>query len=75
MLLKPTNYQDDQVVFRATSVGGHSLVDARDFLAAATATVVVSQGGHGGLSLIDLQKMLAGKAVRVTPIISQSSEA
>ena len=74
VLLKPTDYQDDEVVFRATSVGGHSLVDDRDFLAAATATTVVSQGGLGQLSLIDLQKVLAGKAVRVTPIIWQSSE-
>ncbi|MCH6547759.1 MAG: insulinase family protein, partial [Gemmatimonadetes bacterium] len=74
VLLKPTDYQDDQVVFRATSPGGHSLVDNSDFLAAATATTVVGQGGLGELSLIDLQKVLAGKAVRVTPIISQSSE-
>ncbi|MCZ6857782.1 MAG: insulinase family protein [Gemmatimonadetes bacterium] len=74
ILLKPTDYQDDQVVFRATSPGGHSLVDNSDFLAAATATTVVGQGGLGELSLIDLQKVLAGKAVRVTPFISQSSE-
>ena len=74
VLLKPTDYQDDEVVLRATSPGGHSLVDDRDFLAAATATTVVGQGGLGDLSLIDLQKVLAGQAAWVTPFISQSSE-
>ena len=74
VLLKPTDYQDDQVLFRATSPGGHSLVDDPQFLAAATAATVVSQGGVGELSLVDLQKVLAGKAVSVRPTISQSTE-
>ncbi len=74
VLLKPTDYQDDQVLFRATSPGGHSLVDDPQFFAAATAATVVGQGGVGELSLVDLQKVLAGKAVGVQPTISQSTE-
>ncbi len=74
VLLKPTDFQDDQVVFRATSPGGHSLAGDAQFFAAVTATAVVGQGGVGELSLVDLQKVLTGKAVRVQPTISQSSE-
>jgi zinc protease len=74
VLLKPTDFQDDQVVFRATSPGGTSLVDDTRYFAAATATAVVGQGGVGELSLVNLQKVLTGKAVRVQPTISQSAE-
>ena len=74
VLLKPTDFQDDQVVFRATSPGGHSLVEDEDFIAALTASAVVSQGGVGAFSLIDLQKVLAGKAVRVQPGIFEVAE-
>jgi len=74
VLLKPTDFQDDQVVFRATSPGGHSLVEDEDFVPAMTATAVVGQSGLGEFSLVDLQKVLAGKAASVRPVISALSE-
>ena len=74
VLLKPTDFQADQILFRATSPGGHSLVEDEQYVAAATATAVVGQGGVGEFSLVDLQKALAGKAVRVTPTMSATAE-
>ncbi|MCZ6918758.1 MAG: insulinase family protein [Gemmatimonadetes bacterium] len=74
VLLKPTDFQADQVLFRATSPGGHSLVEDDEYVAAATATSVVGRGGVGQFSLVDLQKALAGKAVSVQPTISATAE-
>ncbi len=74
VLLKPTDFKDDEIVMRALSPGGTSLAPDSTYLAASTAATVVSQGGVGEFSLIDLQKKLAGKAVRVSPFIATLGE-
>ena len=74
VLLKPTDFKDDEVVFRATSPGGHSLVEDHDFIAAITATAVVQRSGLGEFSFVDLQKVLAGKAAGAQPGISELGE-
>ena len=74
VLLKPTDFKDDEIVIRAWSPGGTSLAPDEDYIAAATATTVVSQGGLGEFNLVDLQKVLAGKAVRVSPFVASISE-
>ncbi|MCH9015618.1 MAG: insulinase family protein [Gemmatimonadetes bacterium] len=74
VLLKSTDFEDDEVVFRAFSPGGTSLASDEDFIAARTASSVVSQGGVGDFNLINLQKALAGKAVRVSPSIATFTE-
>lgn len=72
--LKPTDFKDDEVLFRALSPGGTSLAADSEHIAATTATSVVTQGGIGDFTLIELQKILAGKAVRVSPFITTLSE-
>jgi len=74
VLLKPTDFQDDEIVFSAYSPGGTSLVSDEDYIAASTATTVVTQGGVGPFNVIELQKALAGKAVRVSPSIGSLTE-
>jgi zinc protease len=74
VLLKPTDFQDDEIVFRAYSPGGTSLVSDEDYIAASTATTIVTQGGVGPFNVIELQKALAGKAVRVSPSIGSLAE-
>lgn len=74
VLIKPTDFQADQVLMRAYSPGGSSLTSDRDYVPAATASAVVTQGGVGRFSLVNLQKKLAGKAVSVAPTISESEE-
>jgi len=74
VLLKPTDFKDDQVLFRAWSPGGTSLAADEAYIPAATATSAVSVGGVGAFSLIDLQKVLADKAVSVSPYISSLYE-
>ncbi len=74
ILLKPTDFKDDEIIFMAYSPGGTSLASDADYIAASTATAVVEQGGVGPFNLIELQKALAGKAVRVSPSISSLTE-
>ncbi len=69
VILKPTDFKDDEILFRASSPGGTSLASDENFIAATTASAVVNRGGLAGFSLVDLQKKLAGKAVNVSPNI------
>lgn len=72
--LKPTDFKNDEILFRAYSPGGHSLVSDADYVAASTAASVVSEGGVGPFDKIELEKKLAGKVVRVAPWISSLRE-
>ena len=74
VVLKPTNFKEDEIVFRAVSPGGTSLAPDRDFIAADTADAVVAQGGLGRLSSIDLNKFLAGRSVSVSANIGETEE-
>ena len=72
--LKPTDFKNDEILFRAYSPGGHSLVPDADYVAASTAASVVSEGGVGPFNKIELEKKLAGKVVQVAPWISSLRE-
>ena len=74
VVLEPTTFKQDEVLFRAFSPGGTSLAADGDFIAAETADQIVAQGGLGKLSAIDLSKKLAGKAAIVRPDIDEMSE-
>jgi zinc protease len=74
VLLKPTTFKDDQILFRAWSPGGTSLAADTAYLPAVTAAAAVSMSGVGELSLVDLQKVLADKAVSASPYISSLYE-
>ena len=74
VVLKPTTFSRDQILFRAFSPGGTSLASDRDYIAADTASQVVSQGGLGGWSRIDLGKKLAGHQAYVRPEIDEMRE-
>ncbi len=74
VVLNPTTFKQDEVLFRAFSPGGTSLAADADYIAAETADQVVAQGGLGSLSAIDLSKKLAGKAAVVRPDIGEMYE-
>jgi zinc protease len=74
VVLKPTTFREDEIVFRATSPGGTSLASDKDFIPASTATQVVTAGGLGTFNPIDLRKMLTGKVASATPFIGELEE-
>jgi zinc protease len=74
VVLKPTTFKQDEIVFRAISPGGTSLASDADYIPAETADAVVAQGGLGEFSRIDLDKVLAGTTASVRADIGPTEE-
>ena len=74
VILKPTDFKEDEIVFRALSPGGSSLASDEDFIAAETAAQVISSGGLGKFNATDLRKVLSGKVASVRPYITDLEE-
>lgn len=64
--LKPTDFKNDEILMRAFSPGGFSLVDMDELIPATTAANIIREGGVGNFNQIQLGKKLAGKMVRVS---------
>ena len=74
VVLKPTMFRQDEILFRAVSPGGTSLASDEDFIPARTAAAVIAQGGLGGHRLVDLEKVLAGTTAFVRADIGETEE-
>ena len=74
VLVKPTDFKEDEILMRAVSPGGSSLVDDADFPEATSIAAIVDQSGVGDFDQTTLLKLLAGKKVSVTPDIGEVSE-
>jgi zinc protease len=74
VVLKPTTFKQDEIVFRAVSPGGTSLASDEDYIPAETADAVIAQGGLGNFSRLDLDKVLAGTTALVRADIGATEE-
>jgi zinc protease len=68
--LKPTDYRADQVVFSSYAKGGLSAVPPDQYLNASLATSLVGLAGVGGLTPVDMSKLLAGKIAGASAYVS-----
>ena len=66
VLIKPTKYKEDEILFVATAVGGTSVLPASYDNEILGLEVFLSQKGLGNYTYSDLQKYLAGKQVSVS---------
>ena len=69
VVLKPTDFKADELLFQAAAPGGISLAPDSMLVNAQLASQVISLSGLGEFNAVDLQKKLAGKAVSVSPFI------
>ena len=74
VILKPTNFKNDQILFTGNSLGGTSRYELADFQTARFASTLVNLGGTGEYSQVQLGKFLAGKALYVNPFVSELGE-
>jgi zinc protease len=74
VVLKPTTFQADEILFRASSPGGTSLASDADYVPASTATQLIAAGGLGKFNVIDLGKMLSGKVASASAYITELEE-
>ncbi len=74
VVLKPTDFKNDEISFSAFSAGGSSLYSDADFQSALYATTIIRSGGLGEFNSVQLPKLLSGKKVSVSPYISERFE-
>ncbi len=67
--LKPTTFRNDQISFTSYARGGVSLASPDDYFNASLATSLVGLSGIGGLTPVDMGKLLAGKLAGVSPSV------
>jgi zinc protease len=74
VILKATDFKNDQVWLSATRPGGQSVFPNKDQYNAAYASTIVTQMGVKDFSPMDIRKIVAGKTVTAIPRISLYSE-
>jgi zinc protease len=74
VIVKPTDFEIDNVLITGTSAGGEATASNKDYLTARYADDVVDLGGVGTFDVETLQKMLAGKQLRVSTSIGETTE-
>jgi zinc protease len=74
VVLKPTDFMNDQVVLSGSSPGGISLVPDSMVVSASFATTAASVGGLGELNAIDLRKLLTGKTAAANVSLGERTE-
>ena len=71
--LKPTDFKNDQITFTAYAKGGTSLAGPDEYRDASLASTLVGLSGVGGLTPVDLGKLLSGKIANVSSFIGSST--
>lgn len=66
VVLRPTDFTEDVIVFAGFLPGGSSLAEDGDLVAAESSGTVAGVGGLGSMDLVALNRALAGKRARVT---------
>lgn len=74
VVIKQTDFRDDEILFTGYSLGGWSLYPQSDNVSASFAATIMDMSGIDGFKLTTLQKMLAGKEVSVTPVIKMLTQ-
>src|SRR5439155_18218155 len=74
VVLKPTTFKEDEILFTASSPGGTSLASDQDYIPASTAAQLVTAGGVGKLNAIDYRKVMTGKIASANPYIRELEE-
>lgn len=74
VVLKPTDFKNDEIQFSAYSTGGSSLYPDKDIMSANSASTVIDQSGVGNFDNVELEKKLKGKVVKIYPYIDDLKE-
>ena len=74
MILKSTDYKNDEILLSAYSPGGISLYPDADVMSATLAPSIITQSGLGNYDFTGLQKKLSGNTAKLSPYISELRE-
>ena len=70
VILKNTDFKNDEILMTASSVGGYSQYAIQDPINSRMIAAVIKLGGVGNFSTTDLPKVLAGKNASASPTLS-----
>lgn len=71
VILKPTDFKNDEVLMNGYSWGGTSRYDDSDFMSAMYSTTITANSGIGNYDAVTLEKFLSDKVVSVSPSVSE----
>ncbi len=74
IVVKTTDFKDDEILFNAWSLGGSSLYPIEDVVSADLTTDVMTESGIADFDEITLNKMLSDKVFGLSPYISELRE-
>ena len=74
VILKPTDFQNDQVLMSAARFGGQSLYEQKDKFNAQYASGVAGAMGMAQFTPTDVAKILAGRAARISNNVASYSD-
>ena len=74
VILKNTDFKDDEIIMTGTSAGGYSQFAVQDPINSKLMSAVMGVGGVGNFSATDLPKVLAGKTASARPGISLTTQ-
>jgi len=74
VILKPTGFKSDEILFSGFSPGGTSLYAQKDYQSAKSAAAIVSSSGAGNFGAKDIDNFLANRQMGVQPFISELSQ-
>lgn len=74
IVVKPTDFKSDEIQFYAASYGGTSYLEDDEFYSGSFATNVAESSGLNGFDNIELDRVLTGKDVSVSPWIREYTE-
>ncbi len=74
VILRPSDYQDDQILFSATRFGGLALQSDADFFTAQYTPTLVGAMGYQNFTPLELGKMLTGKSIGINANLSGIEE-
>ena len=74
IILKPTNFKNDEILMTAYSPGGTNLYNDEDFMSADYSNAIVQESGIATFDKLTLQKMLTGKTVNVFPYVGELND-
>lgn len=74
IIVLPTTYSQDQIIFSAFSRGGKSLIKTEDLASAEIATTLARSSGLGNFDTIGLKEKLTGKVAQASPFIGENTQ-
>lgn len=74
VVVKKTDFKEDEVIMNASSRGGYSLINPEEYINIKLMENLIGVGGMGKFSSRDLGKVLAGKRVSLGVSVTASTE-